>query len=166
MQKIFLLLTVFSSALFLLSGCAPSIGGNDYSVSGTGQVSETLPGVIVAKRVVKVNAKSPEHENDIGVGTVAGGVAGGVLGSQIGGGKGAIVAGTLGAVGGAVAGHFAEKKLTEQEGYEYQVKLDDGRLLTLSQGKTPDLLVGQRVLMIVPTNGGRSRVVPDNRTSI
>lgn len=166
MKKILLSFLFSSSALFLLSGCAPSIGGNDYSVSGTGQVSETYPGVITAKRIVKVNAKSPEHENDIGVGTVAGGVAGGVLGSQIGGGKGAVVAGTLGALGGAVAGHFAEKKLTEQQGYEYQVKLDDGRLLTLTQGATPDLAIGQRVLMIVPQNGGRSRVVPDTRSSI
>jgi outer membrane lipoprotein SlyB len=164
MKKI-IISSALVASLVVLSGCAPNIGGNDYSVAGSGQVSETWPGVIVAKRVVQVNAKNPENQNDPDIGMLGGGVAGAVLGSQIGSGSGSIVAGTLGALGGAAAGHFAQKKLTEQQGYEYQVKLDDGRLLTLTQGRDPDMFVGQRVLMVVPQGGGRSRVVPDNRNT-
>jgi outer membrane lipoprotein SlyB len=142
-----------------LTGCAPRIGGSDYSVAGSGQVSDALRGVIVGKRVVHINMKDPEHENDPGAGALAGGVGGGVLGSQFGKGRGSTAGAAIGAIAGAIGGHFAEKALTEQDGFEYQIQLDHGRLMTLAQGRDPELSVGQRVLVIIP-------VQPTNQTTI
>ncbi|WP_010299025.1 glycine zipper 2TM domain-containing protein [Candidatus Odyssella thessalonicensis] len=158
MKKI-LMLSVALLAAVNMTGCAPRIGGSDYSVAGSGEVSDTLRGVIVGKRVVRINMKDPEHQNDPGVGAGIGGVTGVVAGSQFGKGSGQLAGAAVGALAGAVAGHFAEQSLTEQEGFEYQIDLDNGRLMTIAQGKDPELMVGQRVLVIMPLQQG-------NRTTV
>lgn len=175
MKKILMLSAAVLSAANL-TGCAPKIGGNDYSVAGSGEISDTKRGIIIGKRIVNINARDPEHQNDPSVGALAGGVGGAVAGSNIGKGNGAVAATAIGAIAGAVAGHFAEQKLTEQQGFEYQVELDNGQILTLAQGADLDMPVGQRVLVITPmksgntttiymggrTNTSRARIVPDN----
>ncbi len=173
MKKI-LMLSVAVCAAVSISGCAPRIGGSDYSVAGSGEINDTLRGLIVGKRVVRINMKNPEQQNDPGAGSMLGLLGGGALGSQFGKGRGAVAGTALGAVAGAVGGHFAEQALTEQEGFEYQIELDNGRLMTLAQGRDPELSVGQRVLVIMPikpagqttisygrTNTSRARVIAD-----
>lgn len=155
-MKKFLLVTATTAAALALSACAPKLGGSDYMANSVGEISETLKGTIISMRVVNISAKDPSNP---GIGALAGGVAGGVLGSQVGKGSGPAVVGTLGALGGAALGHFAEGKLTEQEGFEYQVQLDRGDIVTLSQGAEPRLAIGQRVL-VIKSNKNRSRVVP------
>lgn len=149
------------AATVAVSGCAPRIGGSNYSVRGSGEVSETNRGVIVSMRTVHIGAKTAEHENDPGAGALVGGVAGAMGGSQIGSGRGAIAATAAGALVGAVAGHFAERGLTDQDGFEYTVQLDNGRIVTLAQGAEPHMRVGQRVLVIKGFKD-RGRIVPDN----
>ncbi len=175
MKKILMLSAAVLSAANL-TGCAPKIGGNDYSVAGSGEISDTKRGVIIGKRVVNINAQDPENQNNPNTGALAGGLAGGVAGSNIGNGNGAVAAAVGGAIIGAFAGHFAEQKLTEQQGFEYQVELENGQILTLAQGADLDMPVGQRVLVITPmksghtttinmggrTNTSRARIVPDN----
>lgn len=153
----------------VLSGCTPNIGGSDYSVSGVGEMSTTLRGVIVSARPVKINNKRAEQQGQPGAGAALGGLGGAALGSTIGGGA---KAHTVGAVGvgilGAVAGHLIEQKMSEQEGIEYQVQLDRGDLITMAQGAEPRMSPGQRVLVVQSTSslnsGGRDRgrVIPDN----
>jgi len=143
------------------SGCAPRIGGNNVSVQGAGRMSETLRGVVVAARPVTISARSAETDNQPGAGAVIGGLSGAVLGSQLGGGRGSVVTGVLGALGGGVAGHMIEQKLTDQEGMEYQIQLDHGRLITMRQGADPMLRAGQRV-MVINASGGHGRVIADN----
>ncbi len=175
MQKVLMISAAVLSAANL-TGCAPKIGGSDYSVAGSGEISDTKRGIIIGKRIVNINAKDPEHQNDPGAGVLAGGVGGAVAGSNIGNGNGAVAATAIGAIAGAIAGHFVEQKLTEQQGFEYQVELDNGQILTLAQGADLDMPVGQRVLVITPiksgntttinmggrTNTSRARIVPDN----
>ncbi len=175
MKKILMISAAVLSAANL-TGCAPKIGGNDYSVAGSGEISDTKRGVIIGKRVVNINAQDPENQNNPNTGALAGGLAGGVAGSNIGNGNGAVAAAVGGAIIGAFAGHFAEQKLTEQQGFEYQVELENGQILTLAQGADLDMPVGQRVLVITPiksghtttinmggrTNTSRARIVPDN----
>ncbi len=175
MKKILMISAAVLSAANL-TGCAPKIGGNDYSVAGSGEISDTKRGVIIGKRVVNINAQDPENQNNPNTGALAGGLAGGVAGSNVGNGGGALAATVGGALIGAVAGHFVEQKLTEQQGFEYQVELENGQLLTLAQGADLDMPVGQRVLVITPiksgntttinmggrTNTSRARIVPDN----
>ncbi|HLD95142.1 MAG TPA: glycine zipper 2TM domain-containing protein [Alphaproteobacteria bacterium] len=159
MKKSVLVLSSSMIAATLLSGCAPRIGGSDYSIHGVGEVSRSEGGTIVAVRVVNISARGTGQDNQPGAGALLGGLGGAVLGSQIGQGKGAIIAGTLGAVGGAVGGHYAEKALTDQQGYEYTIRLDKGEEVTVTQGADPAMANGQRVRVIYSARD-RSRVVP------
>ncbi len=145
----------------LLTSCAPKLGGNDYAAADIGTNSASLRGSIIAVRVVNLIAKQP---NEPGIGAVAGAVAGGVTGNVISNhGPFTTVAGGL---LGAAAGHFAEQALTNQEGFEYTVQLDNGQIQTIAQGADPKMAVGQRVIVILNNKGvggqaARSRVVPD-----
>jgi outer membrane lipoprotein SlyB len=154
-------LSIFSifSISIMLSGCAPDLGGSDYKATSVGEVSQTYKGQIVAARTITIHARDADKPAPIG--TAIGGVGGALIGSQIGGGKGSVVAGGLLGLGGAFAGHFIEKKITEQKGMEYQIQLDNGELITISQGIEPQMGPGQRVAVVV-SQKGRSRVVPDN----
>ena len=159
-KKVFLL--VISCSLLLLNACAPKLGGNDYEVSGVGEISTTSKGVIMAARTVKLR---PDDSHKAGLGTAAGGVSGVLLGSTVGGGhKMPLVAAVVGGLAGGAAGHAIEGKLTEQDGTEYQIKLENGKLITLAQGSEPKLVVGQKVL-VIESNRARSRVVADNTSN-
>ena len=85
------------------------------------------------------------------------GIAGGVAGSTIGGGN---TAHTLGAVGGALLGGLvgdaAEKGLSSQTGLEYIVKLDNGQVISVTQGTGQALGVGQRCLVLF---GNTTRII-------
>ncbi|WP_156962004.1 glycine zipper 2TM domain-containing protein [Candidatus Paracaedibacter symbiosus] len=160
MKKV-LVISMLCASTLLLEGCAPRIGGSNYSVRGAGEMNDTYRGVVVSARPVTISAKTAERENEPGAGALAGGLAAGYAGSQIGKGHGSVVAAGVGALAGAIGGHFAEKALTDQEGFEYQVRLDDGRLTTIAQGADPVIRVGQRVLVIKSTKD-RGRIIPDN----
>ena len=160
MKQNILLLSVIAAAV-TVSGCAPRIGGNDYSVRGAGEVNNTERGVIESMRVVNIAASTSATDNQPGAGAAIGAVSGAVLGSQIGGGRGQVVSGVLGAAAGGVAGHLIGQKITDQEGFEYQVRLDSGRLVTIAQGADPQMRRGQRVL-VISSYKDRGRVIPDN----
>ena len=72
-----------------------------------------------------------------------------------------LVSAVVGGLAGGTAGHLIEQKLKEQDGIEYQVKLDRGDVVTIAQGIEPKLVVGQRVL-IIESHGARSRIISDN----
>jgi len=143
------------SMVAMLSSCAPKIGGNDYSVKGAGEISQTYFGVITAARPVTVHAADPTKP---GMGAVAGAGTGAVLGSLVGRGATPWLVGAAGALAGGAAGHVIEQKATEQTAMEYEVKLDSGGTITLAQGE-PFLAVGQRV-KVIQSAKDRSRVVP------
>lgn len=175
-KSIVMTTVVITAAALTMTGCAPRIGGKNYSVAGTGEMSDTYHGVILSKEIVTVGAKRPEKENEPGLGTGLGAVVGGLgAGSAIGGGSGHLWAAGAGALVGGVAGHFAERALTDQEGFLYTVRLDNGKVQSLSQGAEPNMAVGQRILLITPSkpsgreaytcgdiNLSRGRIVPDN----
>lgn len=173
-MKKYLVISGIALASMGLEGCAPRIGGSNYSVASAGEVNDTFQGVIISKRIVTIGAKRAEDENQPGIGAAAGALTGAGAGSYIGSGSGSIWAMGAGALVGGVAGHFAEKALTDQEGFEYTVRLNNGRVITLAQGAEPNMAVGQRVLFITPSkpsgreaytfgdkNLSRARIVPD-----
>jgi len=152
-----------SLACLLTSGCAPKLGANDYGVSAVGDFSENHLGTLISKRVVRISGKETGDDNTPGLGAIAGAGAGALAGSQIGYGKGQVAGGVLGGLVAGVAGHYIEKALTEQDGFEYTVKLDDGRTVSIVQGAEPALNVGQRVRVVKSqgkTKSQRSRVLP------
>lgn len=152
--------------LSLLSGCTQSLGGSDYQYGDVGQVSTAYPGTIMSVRKVLIQGRGENEQGRPGAGTLAGGLGGGVLGSLVGKGGGSTLGALVGAAGGATAGYFAEKKLSEQEGYEYTIKLDSGEVKVITQGSEPSLRAGQRVNIVSGAQrsiGGkmsRARVVP------
>ena len=151
MQKILKMFLLAS--ILVIGGCAKNISPNVYSTDDTGVVSRVSKGVIISKRIIKFEGQS-------GVGAIAGGVAGGAAGSTIGGSGAANV---VGAVGGAVAagviGHEIDKAVNRRTGYEYIIKLEDSKTISVAQEKSIQLAVGQKVLVIY---GPTTRIVPDN----
>ena len=151
MKKIMLLpLAVIVS--LLLCGCVHNMSPSTYSHDEAGEASKVKKGVIISKRLIKIEGTS-------GVGGVAGGVAGAAAGSAIG---GSTAANVVGAVGGAVAagviGHELDKAVNRRTGYEYIIELNNGKTISVAQERTVELAVGQRILIIY---GAMTRVVPD-----
>ena len=142
----------------LMGGCAKNINPNEYSENEVGAVKQTYKGVVISVRPVKVQGSDKLSDNTLGA--VGGGVAGGLLGSQIGQGSGSVVGLVVGAAAGALGGSLLEKGLKSQDGIEYTVELQSGRIMTIVQGPESTLSVGQHVLVMVGYNG-RSRVIPD-----
>ena len=150
-------ITLSVMVVLTLAGCARNISPGMYSSSHVGEASETYFGQVVSVRQVQVHGSEKLQENILG--GALGGIAGGVLGHQLGGGRGKILITLGGAAAGALGGAYAQKKLSEQTGLEYTVKLDNGRILTIVQGTDHALSAGQRVKVIIGQKG-RSRVVP------
>jgi outer membrane lipoprotein SlyB len=150
-------LSILMITTLSLTGCASEISPDSYSDSHVGETSTTYMGTIVSVRHVKVGASDKAEGSGAGVAT--GALAGGAIGSNIGGGRGNGTALVAGALLGAFAGAAAEKKLKNQQGIEYVIKLETGELKTVVQGPQSPLMSGQRVLLMVSTQG-RSRVVP------
>ena len=156
MKKILVSLMAVCMAMpLLLSGCAPRVGGSDYSATGVRAVQTVLPGTVQSVRVVRI-----ENDESVGtvVGTVGGAVVGGVLGSMIGGGRGQTLATVGGAVLGAGAGHAGSRALQAQDGFEITVRLDRGDTIAVTQGADMVFSPGQRVQVI--SGGGTARVTP------
>jgi len=138
------------SALALLSACQADINSNQYGTSSVGRAAAASPCSVISVRQVSV-------KSDNNVGTILGAVAGGVGGYAIGSGK---TAHNLGAIGGAALGGYAGDKaqgaLSSQMGYEYVVQLDNGQVMTLTQGSDVLLSPGQRCMILL---GNPSRLI-------
>lgn len=138
-----------------LTACAANLDTNRYQTSATGQINSVQEGTIINVREVRVATENG------GVGSLAGGIAGGVAGSMIGGNSAVNI---IGAVGGAVLGGAlgakAQEGLSAQNGYEYIVKLDTGKAITLTQGTDVKFSVGQAVYVLDANYGDRARIIP------
>lgn len=144
------LIAVAAASVAVLGGCASSMSGGAYSRGQTRQVQEVQMGVVESVRQVKIEGtKSP-------VGTGAGAVIGGIAGSNIGAGKGSTVGTILGAVAGGVAGSAIEEGVMSKDGLEITVKLDNGRMIAITQEADEQFRVGERVRIL--SGGGVTRV--------
>ncbi|WP_420992798.1 glycine zipper 2TM domain-containing protein [Cupriavidus sp. 30B13] len=103
-------------------------------------------GSVFYGRVESIEPVTTQQGGSSGLlGTVIGGLAGGLLGHQIGGGTGNTVATIGGAVLGGVAGNQVERRVDGPETvYRVNVRLDDGRLATVTQRNVGNLRVGAR----------------------
>lgn len=149
MKKLAILLVL--PFVFAISACTSNIGADQYATDSIGEVNRALKGTVVSVRAISVSSDGP-------AGTLIGGAAGGVAGSMIGGSDTAHILGAIGgAVLGGIAGDAAQEGLSKQSGYEYVVELDNGNLVTVSQGNDVLLNPGQRCMVLY---GSRARVVP------
>lgn len=134
-----------------LTGCAntSSLSGDVYSASAAKRVQTVTYGTIVAMRPVQIQA----GEDSNALGAIGGAVLGGFLGNTIGGGTGRSLATAAGAVAGGLVGQGVEGSLNRVQGYELEIRKDDGSTIVVVQkkGRTP-YAVGQRVAL---TSDGR-----------
>ncbi len=145
----------FIPTLILLNACAADIGADEYSSSAVGTVNKVSIGKIIAVRTVKV------QDDDTSGGTTIGAIAGGIAGSQIGSGNAAsLIGGAGGAILGGALGGLSEKSLSKQSGYEYIVQLDNGNIVTITQGTDVLLSVGQKCMILYGSNSQRARIIP------
>ncbi|MDD5240596.1 MAG: glycine zipper 2TM domain-containing protein [Sulfuricella sp.] len=134
----------------MLGGCASSMSGGAYSRGQARQVQEVQMGVVESVRHVKIEGtQSP-------VGAGAGAVVGGIAGSNVGQGKGSTVGAILGAVAGGVAGSMLEEGVMSKNGLEITVKLENGRLIAVTQEADEQFNIGERVRVL--SGGGVTRV--------
>jgi len=144
------ILLMFGLAMFVV-GCSENLSP-DYTASDIGVSSKVMSGIIVGKRAVKI-------DNNSSVGGIAGATAGAAAGSMLGDRTATKV---IGGVGGAVVGGFAgnqvDKSLSRSTGYEYLVKLENGKTVAIVQSEDMQFAVDQHVLVI---SGRKTRIVPD-----
>lgn len=150
MHKILLMAT--AALIMPIAACTSDISSSHYSTSSVGTVSQTMAGTVVSVRPITVSSE------DNNAGTLVGGALGGVAGSQIGGGSTAHILGAIGgAVAGGIAGNAAQRGLSSQGGFEYVVRLDNGNMVTVTQGNDILLNPGQRCYVSL---GNPARVMP------
>ncbi|MFI3241541.1 MAG: hypothetical protein R3Y43_03130 [Alphaproteobacteria bacterium] len=137
--------------LSILSACAANIGADDYTTESVGSVNRALRGTVLNVRTVKIA--------DAGTGgSIIGGIAGAAAGTLLGGNDATkIVGGAVGAAAGSWAGSEAQQLASGQLGYEYVIELDNGRIVTLTQGADVKINPGQKCIVLY---GDRARVIP------
>ncbi len=145
-------LAAAAAALLLVPGCADDLSGSNYSSSTARSAYTEVEGELLSVTPVTIEGKEGL------LGGIAGGIIGAAVGSTIGGGHGRDVAAAIGGVAGAAAGATAEKAGTKQNGVELRVRLDDGRILNVTQTLGNDSFApGQRVRVLF---GADTRVRP------
>ena len=88
-------------------------------------------------------------DSHVGAGTAIGAIAGGVLGSTIGKGDGRTAATVGGAVAGGAIGHQVEKNNRDSNyAWRFNIDMDNGRRVTVTQGDNPDIREGDRVRVV------------------
>ncbi len=134
----------------LVSACASSKGGGAYERAQARQEMTVRLGVVESVRPVTIEGtKTP-------IGAGAGAAIGGIAGSTVGHGRGSTAAAILGAVGGGLAGAAIEEHATKKEGVEITVRLDNGKLIAVTQEADEVFRPGERVRVL--SGGGATRV--------
>ncbi len=149
--KRLMVLGTFATAA-LLAGCAqPGLGGGNYTRGQVRGEQSVRIGTVEAVRDVTIDAR------DTGTGTLAGAALGGVAGSTVGGGSRANAVGAIaGAVVGGLIGNAVEKNSNDRRGVEVTLRLEDGRVIAITQEKDEEFRVGDRVRIL--SGQGTTRV--------
>jgi outer membrane lipoprotein SlyB len=138
------------AATALLAGCPASTSGGAYTREQARQPQEVQLGVVESVREVQIEGtKTP-------IGPAAGAVVGGVAGSTMGKGTGSTIGAVVGALAGGLAGGAIEEGVTRNKGFEITVKLDNGRLLAITQNADEVFRPGERIRVL--SGGGVTRV--------
>lgn len=153
------IIAVATALALFAAGCAES-SSSRYSSSDIGQIIETAEGTVVSSQVVDI-----KKDKDPGYGAGGGG-SGSSSGSSgnlsiSGGGPILAVVGLLTAVGAGMALMDSGTESAD-EGFEYMVRMDDGRIVTLVQereGEEEPIANGTPVL--VQYGSEHTRIVPD-----
>ena len=131
----------------MLSGCPASMSGGAYSRDQARQAQDVQLGYVESVRQVMIEGTKS------GVGTLGGAALGGVAGSTIGQGRGQVAGAIGGAVVGGLVGSAIEENATRQPGLEITVRLDNGRMLAVTQAADQPFYRGDRVRVLTSYDG-------------
>lgn len=128
----------------LVAGCShPS--QTTYQGSEAGRIQNTQQATIVSAREVEIKG----GENS-GLGAAAGAASAGTVANAATKGNKRLPATVIGALAGAGLGYLIEEGARSRQGFEYVLRMPDGRLVTLVQNKTANeaaIPAGQEVLI-------------------
>ena len=130
-----------------LSGCPASMSGGAYTRDQARQAQEVQLGYVENVRQVLIEGTRS------GVGAVSGAALGGLAGSTIGQGRGQVAGAIGGAVLGGVAGSAIEENVTRQPGLEITIRLDNGRMIAVTQAADERFYPGDRVRLMTGFDG-------------
>ena len=136
----------------VFTGCQSSNSGVVFSHDEALHAQSITLGTVTDVRAGKIEGESSP------IGAIAGGVAGAVVGNLFGGGKGNDIAVVAGGLGGAAAGAAIEKGITNKNGLQITVQLDNGQTVVIVQEADVMFSVGQRVRVISRGGAGKDRV--------
>jgi len=138
------LATALVAASVLVVGCShPS--QTTYEGSEAGRIQNTKQATVVSVRDVQIKG----GENT-GLGAVAGGAAAGTVANAATKGDKRLPATVIAALAGAGLGYLIEDESRSRQGFEYVLRMPDGRLVTLVQNRTPKeqpIPAGEEVLI-------------------
>lgn len=146
------LFAVLVASVLVLGGCPASLSGDVYSRGQARSAQDVQFGTVISTRQVLIEGTKS------GIGAVSGAALGGIAASNIGGGRGQAAATIGGGLLGGLAGAAAEEGLTRQPGLEITVRLDSGRVLSVTQAADVMYSPGERVRVLTGVDG-TSRVV-------
>ena len=135
------------AAGLMLSGCPASMSGGAYTRDQARQAQDVQLGYVESVRQVMIEGTKS------GVGTLGGAALGGVAGSTIGKGRGQVAGAIGGAVLGGLAGSAIEENVTRQPGLEITVRLDSGRMVSVTQAADQPFYRGDRVRVLTSYDG-------------
>jgi outer membrane lipoprotein SlyB len=135
------------AAGLVLSGCPASMSGGAYSRSQAREAQDVQLGYVESVRQVMIEGTKS------GVGTLGGAALGGVAGSTIGQGRGQVAGAIGGAVVGGLVGSAIEENATRQPGLEITVRLDSGRMVSVTQAADQPFYRGDRVRVLTSYDG-------------
>jgi len=148
---------IWVAALAASTACAPVVVPPAYPAYQTGQAMTVEPGVVQAVRTVKIQGMPTGAGAAVGstVGAIAGAAAGSNSSCYYSGGSwwGALA----GAIIGGLAGNAMETAAAQKNGLEIQVRMDDGRVLSIVQGAEETFRPGDDVDVLTAPDGS-SRV--------
>ncbi|PIE83181.1 MAG: hypothetical protein CSA09_03240 [Candidatus Contendobacter odensis] len=137
-----------------LSGCVASTSGSSYGRYQAREAQEVRLGYVDSVRKVQIEGSRS------GVGAISGAALGGVAGNSVGRGRGRTAATIGGAVVGGLVGAAIEENATRNEGLEITVRLDNGRLIAVTQTADEPFYPGDRV-RVMHGYDGTTRVAHD-----
>ena len=140
-------IVVVAAASLVLSGCPSSMSGGAYERSQARGAQDVYLGYVENVRQVLIEGTKS------GVGAVGGAALGGLAGSTVGRGRGRVAGAVGGAVLGGLAGSAIEEGTTQQPGLEITVRLDNGRMLAITQAADEPFYRGDRVQVLAGYDG-------------
>ena len=130
-----------------LSGCPASMSGSAYSRGQVREAQDVQLGYIENARPVLIEGTQS------GVGRGSGAALGGLAGSTVGKGRGQVAGAIGGAVIGGLVGSAIEENATRQPEVEITIRLDNGRMLAVTQADDEPCYRGDRVQVLTGYDG-------------